>query len=44
MGVDSDEPKSSVTSEINFQCMEFINQHELILADVNGRFTYLKGI
>jgi len=24
--------------------MEFINQHELILADVNGRFTYLKGI
>ncbi|CDW90039.1 p21-activated protein kinase-interacting protein 1-like [Stylonychia lemnae] len=44
LGVDSDVPKSSVTSEAIFVCMEFINQNELLLADVNGRFTYLKGI
>lgn len=24
--------------------MEFINENELLIADVNGRFTYLKGI
>eukprot|EP00347_Sterkiella_histriomuscorum_P008517 403344799 len=44
MGTDSDLPKSSVTSDVAFVCFEFINENELLLADINGRFTYLKGI
>lgn len=44
MGTDSDIPKSSVTSDVNFSCFEFINENEILLADINGRFTYLKGI
>lgn len=43
-GTDKDEALSSLTSEVAFTCMEFINETEIILADLNGRFTYLKGI
>jgi hypothetical protein len=44
MSTDSDKPLSSVTSDVNFVCMDFTREDELVLVDVNGRFTYLKGI
>ena len=39
-----EEPISYVTSEVKFVSFDFTAQAELIIADVNGRFTYVKGI
>ena len=44
MGTDSDKPKSSISADVNFVCFEFVNHEEVIIADVNGRLNYVKGI
>lgn len=44
MGTDSDRPKSSVASDIANVCFDFVTDKEIVIADVNGRLSYLKGI
>lgn len=41
---DSDDPVSYVTSDVKFVSFDFTTKNEIIVADVNGRFTYLKGV
>lgn len=40
----SDKPVSTVTTDVNFNCMEFVSETEIIVADVNGQFTFVKNI
>lgn len=33
-----------MTTDVNFNCMEFVSETEIIVADVNGQFTFVKNI
>ncbi len=41
---DSEEPVSYITSDVKFISMDYLNANEIIVVDVNGRFTLIKGI
>jgi hypothetical protein len=35
---------SSVTSDTNFNCMEFVSESEIVTADVSGKLTFVKNV
>jgi WD40 repeat protein len=41
---DQELPVSSVTSDTNFNCMEFVSDTEIVTADVSGKLTFVKNI
>lgn len=41
---DKELPVSSVTTDVNFNCMEFVSESEIVTADVSGKLTFVKNI
>ena len=41
---DREEPVSSVTTDTNFNCLEFVSETEIVTADVSGKLTFVKNI
>lgn len=40
---DSDAPASSVTTDIAFNCFDWVSPTEIVAADVRGQLTFIKG-
>ena len=41
---DNDKPLSTVTTDVAFNCMEFVSGNEIITSDVQGKLTFVKNI
>lgn len=41
---DQEKPVSTVTTEIPFNCLEFVGETEIVASDVQGKLTFIKNI